>query len=764
MRILSVTAYEFGLFKNRQFLFDEGITLIEGENESGKSTLQALIVFLLYGFGRRAQEERSLRLSHDGHRAAGEMRLVRQGTTYILRREYLLRSLAGRVAPLETCEVTDAAGHPIDLAGKQPGELFLGIPRELYEACASVRQSEIAAVTDAATGDAVSRLLFLDAGGAGFERASRLLNAARRELQHSKGQGGLLGELAEEREMLTEAAREAAERNGRLADLRNQVTGVTEGLQQRERSLAELASAERAGEIDGLLARLAALRAAEEESARLEAALRECEREGKDAALPAEALLAEAEKRADTLLRLTGERDALLARADAAAAVRVAAEGNAQYRKIEELGGVGQLSDRLARLQGGRGVLLLLSVCLSVLAAGAFALLSVPALSGASLPLLGGIFATAALAAAIGFLLVRKRLRTLCAAFGLRTPQLLPALLAAHRAAEQDVKTAAKGEAEYLARAEALAGELSLCRAEWSRLAARLGLPADTAPAALLGRAAALVGAGGGLSDERTRALQAALGAASAKREMLAAALTGLDEQALLDERKRLGAVPPVSPDEAAARRRALEAEKAALAARHIELLREEAALVVGTADTAALQALLAENAARTEQAAARLAAIQLAQTALAEADGALRDGILPRVTEGASALLPRLTGGRYRALRLAADFSVSLETKDGFFPLSHFSAGCRDAVGLALRLSLIRLMTAEPLPLLLDEVTARLDDTRTAELLALLANLSDEDAQVLLFTCHTREGTLLSARHVPYLKISLGRESGAYS
>ena len=104
------------------------------------------------------------------------------------------------------------------------------------------------------------------------------------------------------------------------------------------------------------------------------------------------------------------------------------------------------------------------------------------------------------------------------------------------------------------------------------------------------------------------------------------------------------------------------------------------------------------------------------------------------------------MTDGRYRALCLSDDFTVSVSTPEGNLPLSHFSAGCRDAAYFALRLGLAELITKEPLPLLLDEVTAHLDDQRTAHLLGVLETFCRAGGQCLLFTCHTREASLLTA------------------
>jgi uncharacterized protein YhaN len=77
--------------------------------------------------------------------------------------------------------------------------------------------------------------------------------------------------------------------------------------------------------------------------------------------------------------------------------------------------------------------------------------------------------------------------------------------------------------------------------------------------------------------------------------------------------------------------------------------------------------------------------------------------------------------------------------------PLSRFSAGCRDAAHLSLRLALLKTLSDERLPLLFDEAFSRLDDERARALLSILQAYANAGGQVLLFTCHSRERVMLS-------------------
>ena len=85
MKLIELYAEDFGCLLNRRFVLGDGLTVIEGANESGKSTLAALIRFLFYGFPRRTgedAEERDRRLSRTTRRAAGSVLFSLGGKRY----------------------------------------------------------------------------------------------------------------------------------------------------------------------------------------------------------------------------------------------------------------------------------------------------------------------------------------------------------------------------------------------------------------------------------------------------------------------------------------------------------------------------------------------------------------------------------------------------------------------------------------------------------------------------------------------------------
>jgi uncharacterized protein YhaN len=141
-----------------------------------------------------------------------------------------------------------------------------------------------------------------------------------------------------------------------------------------------------------------------------------------------------------------------------------------------------------------------------------------------------------------------------------------------------------------------------------------------------------------------------------------------------------------------------------------------------------------------------------------------LRDSVIAyqqqhvgRLAEAASATLSKLTGGRYKSVTLDADFNPLLST-DGrkSVPLEVLSRGARDAFYFSLRAALAKELAArEPLPLLLDDPIAHLDEERRGTLLAMLEDLAKE-IQVILLTHDRRVLNQIREAHVLALGTSV--------
>lgn len=139
--------------------------------------------------------------------------------------------------------------------------------------------------------------------------------------------------------------------------------------------------------------------------------------------------------------------------------------------------------------------------------------------------------------------------------------------------------------------------------------------------------------------------------------------------------------------------------------------------------------------------------AVLLAQENLSEATARLQRRFAPRIAGYAGELLGRLTQSRYDRLKLSADLSVRAGTRqeDTLREILWRSDGTVDQLYLALRLAVAKELAPDA-PLILDDALVRFDDERLKAALEILEEEA-QSRQVLLFTCHGREKSVLNQK-----------------
>ena len=140
----------FGGLSKKEYDFSEGVNIIQGNNESGKSTILSFIKFMLYGAqskpsGGLSVSERKLFLSWKEGRAAGNMTVEVGGKEYRIERELSIASRVGvsengKEVFRETVEVINTANGAIEMTRKNPGEVFLGVSEDVFALTALVGQ------------------------------------------------------------------------------------------------------------------------------------------------------------------------------------------------------------------------------------------------------------------------------------------------------------------------------------------------------------------------------------------------------------------------------------------------------------------------------------------------------------------------------------------------------------------------------------------------------------------------------------------------
>ena len=772
MRIVKIEIEEFGKLSDRLFLFGEGMNLIEGPNESGKSTLLAFIRFALYGFPRKAgvnAEEREKRLSWHTGRAAGRLFLRTEAGDFCIFRSVVRQGSATRDCFNETlCVTALPSGAEVALDGKAPGEYFLGLPAMLYDSTLCLRQSDVARVSDPAVGEALNELLFAGGGGVGADVAVEKLRLARRDLQHLKGRGGRIADLEDRIAIVQDALLRAREDSGELSALRADAARYRVQVQERRRELEDVTAkleAVSAAEALALFDRAHAAQAVCDQKRASYEAL--CEKNEAIAALPqviadTREALRERESAAMECLRALPE----LERARAVRHDEKMLQANAL---LAEKGGAQAVLADFRRSQKKKKRAVKFS-CYALLCALLFAAVTYLIASGILVPLLNlflpagtylpGICVIGAGLCALCLLLMLaafwrvcrfgKRIRKWKKRLGVRDVRMFRTYL------EQCANEAQEAEAHHAqlsALEENYAEKGALAAQAEARVRECLFEGGLTVPEEISAIPALLAEC-----ETHYRGAQEILLSAKgeweravAARDALEKLLEGKNEAEL---RARFAEAQGAEPEELYRKQTFLRETLAGLEKKCNETERREVALAATAQDPSAQEGELSSLRTEYRLAKRRLSALEMAISAMEEATRTLGEGLVPQICERASEHLCTLTGGVYSKIYAGADLAVSLDSDKGPLPLSHFSAGCRDAAHLSLRMGVLDTLSQERLPLLFDEAFSRLDDERARGLLQLLLEYCRDGGQCLLFTCHRREAEMLGAQEFTYFEL----------
>lgn len=132
--------------------------------------------------------------------------------------------------------------------------------------------------------------------------------------------------------------------------------------------------------------------------------------------------------------------------------------------------------------------------------------------------------------------------------------------------------------------------------------------------------------------------------------------------------------------------------------------------------------------------------AADIALEVLRDSFAELRRGYGSALEQKAGEIFKGLTGGKYESMQISKSFDISVE-KTGVFggkESAFLSAGTFDQAYLSLRLALSALIfeNADSLPILLDDALTQYDDSRVETALKYLKEYS-KDGQIIMFTCH---------------------------
>ena len=240
MRIESLHIDKFGKLRNVSLEFSDGLTIVRGDNESGKTTILAFLRALLYGLNGKSasltQNERRRYMPWGETSMGGSLRLRAGRAAWEIDRTF------GQTKKQDTLRVTDLlSGEPVELPpGDEPGRALLGIDESvfvstLFVSAQGARPAAVGGAGGAALTDRLRNLVGTGAEDVDLKAVLDRLHAARSAIAPRVKDRGQLYELQTQQDETQKRLLEAAKAQEALIALRKEVQRLTADAQQ-ERS------------------------------------------------------------------------------------------------------------------------------------------------------------------------------------------------------------------------------------------------------------------------------------------------------------------------------------------------------------------------------------------------------------------------------------------------------------------------------------------------------------------------------------------------
>lgn len=768
MKILKINITEFSALRDLEIELCGGMNIIEGANESGKSSIMAFIKFMLYGFPRKSAGddvgERERGISWSGRRAAGSMTLEARGGVWRIERDGVIQTRGSRESYIESLNIINTETGETLPSGTVPGEYFLQIPATVFSSTCSIEQLKSGSIDAEGVGSNIENLLFSADETINVQKAVDRLNDARKQLLYKNERGGKIFDLRAERQRLRDRLSEAATNTRNMIAKEALAENYKRSAERARAALDELEVLHDAGEIIMTAEKFDRIKELRIQRGRLASELENLEKNSfVNSFIPDRAFAANM----TVLARRLSTEETSLVKANselerlentrpydeklADVADRLIERGMGSDESL--LSGYGMLKKRARSAKNTAKALFILGTFAVVGGAALFLFLPIAGIPTALLGVVGIIGGIAAVSAS------KKRrgeVMSYLSELGMEKDEgedglcrYADSCFAAYDAREEynTVLEARRGVCDVCRQKLDIA--LNDCNGVISR-SAPYGSDKYTDLTDSEKISFALAEASDRIVNfcELRERMKLSLENADEKIAELAIYLEKHDEALTRRRLEALGDTPHITPEEYKVRRTELMREIKNADDKKNDIEKQLTALDATSDKPRRLAILLEENQKELEECSFKFDAIKLASEALSDASGQLRRGVTPILRKNAGKLMSDITDGKYGDLGISPDMEVTVTADNTTRQIASMSVGTRDAAYIALRLSLIGLLCPnEKPPVMMDEALAHIDDIRAENLLSMLSRHTSDGSQCLLFTCQSREGEKLRDR-----------------
>ncbi len=747
----------FGKLSEKTVSFAEGVNIMQGGNESGKSTVCAFIQFMFYGLPK---QEKKRYISWNTSTAAGTLTFFDNGGHYRIEREVILATGAdGKEFLREKCAVYDADTNTVFSKTRSPGELFFGVSASVFESTAYIRQSAESKIGGAALGEEAENILFSGNEKINTGKALERLEKARVFLLHKNHKGGKISELEDAKATLEEQLATAKNAGGEIISLEGDLRKLKEEKDNTEARLSvlreELDEYERYSIKKAYLSRKGEKERLAATEARLDVLYQPPEHNGIDIASLSYIEMLE-RKQGALSLAMSRYNDAKKELDDAN---RKISDMSEKLDIFERLGAKNEkrrdaLVQRMEKDQQSIKKCEIFGCLFAVLAVIALVVALVFRADSNFPEILKYLAVTAALvcASVAAYLLLMKKaehartIQAQCKHFN----------CAGYAEFKELVKAASEDEAYMLF----VRGTRDEKNEKFSRVSDSLdAISADILTILKKARFEISENTSVSLNEalETCRAMYTEITALEAAAAEQRSRIEDIEDELSAYSKDYLRNACYAEYDEAAMQNfnyhwkkkefDSLTGTRTDLSERIHQIELSLAALRAVNDDPTALAEEVAVLAEEIETLSQKWSAYMLAIEAMDAASGKLREGISPKIAKNAGRLLSAMTDGKYGELGLDTEFSLSFSDGASMRDASLLSAGTGDLAYICLRIALIELLYKKSVPpFIFDESFARMDDGRLKKILALIEKYAGLRYQSVIFTCHAREKDAMDA------------------
>ncbi|MHC1696064.1 MAG: ATP-binding protein [Eubacteriales bacterium] len=726
MRIEHINIENFGKLSHVYINLYEGINIIKGDNEAGKTTLSAFISFILFGF---SEEERKRYTPWSMRKAGGSMIIVQNSRRYEIQRD----------SSREGCKIYDLTTNLQVFEGQQAGMVFLRCTREGFDRTAYIRQSDALGTSDGALAEHVGNILFTADEQLNNRKALEELEAAKKQLYNEFRTDGAIFGLKDKSYALEKTLADASASQKQMLALEGAINDIEGKIAANNEKSQELKA-----ELDNYKAYNASQELLKIENARKQlATLREAYE--KTAARNSWDNFTPTNEYADEIQRIAAQVGTEKEKLDIAEDSKRAAKEkyelnlskNKNYNIIEKAGGLDEVTESYLQTKSKgtvRGIAAIVCLVLAVLLLGGGVALFLLTENTPFLPVL--LAGSAFLAVGITMLVLRSRVKAELSQkaeqFGFdslshfvqalddfpSTEQQLEMLKAEYELAIQSCE---RQEKEY----SRLFGEARELLMKWHRTPD--------------GESEDGISKYSDIARNAVKEIEDAKNLYEKYKNVVDEMLSGVDERELtllaVNARK-----PSFNEGQIDRELDFIYKANESMMQRGKEIESDMASAVVKSPPPAVIAARLEFLSRQIKKLSERHDAYELAIKAINEGVEEMKDSVAPRLTSTAQRLFTNVTGGKYSTL--SADGSLTLSVTEGGNKreLDSLSAGTRDAAYICMRMALIGLLYGDnPPPLIFDDAFTRLDEGRFESMMNLIASIADE-VQIIMFTGRSSE------------------------